>query len=177
MAKRKRRHSDGKPKIIANMGLFWYRDVVWADVRKGFTKNLWGYRAWAKREGRVDFWKQAGIYALYADYHLIYVGQAGMGDKSCIGDRLYGHTKYSSTEVGVRNQAARRLRMSILAADFEVQWNACAAAFHSSTNWRIRRLSSSKEPKSTMRKRRRCNRLNHCSTWFSQEQPTGVKCA
>ncbi len=93
MANRMRQHGDSRSKVIANMGLFWRREVVWSGERKAFKKNLFGSRVHAKREGKIDFWKQAGIYALYADYNLIYVGQAGMGDKSCIGDRLHGHTK------------------------------------------------------------------------------------
>jgi len=84
------------PKIIANMGLFWHRDkVLWSGDRRVGPKKLLGVRASAKRSGEVDFWKQAGIYALYADYDLIYVGQAGLGDKSCIGNRLKSHTRDS----------------------------------------------------------------------------------
>ena len=90
----KSRKQRGKPKLIANMGLFWQRDkILWAGNRKVGKAALLGVRPGARHRGGVDFWRQAGIYALYADYHLIYVGQAGLGDKSCIGDRLRGHTK------------------------------------------------------------------------------------
>jgi hypothetical protein len=94
MAKTKKRRSKAKPKIIANMGLFWHRNkALWRGNRQAGQARLLGVRAGAKRFGEANFWKQAGIYALYADYHLIYVGQAGLGDKGCIGSRLKNHTR------------------------------------------------------------------------------------
>lgn len=91
MAKTKKRRGKGKPKIIANLGLFWHRNkVLWSGDRRVGPKSLVGRRPGAKR---VDFWRQGGIYALYADHHLVYVGQAGLGDKSCIGSRLKHHTR------------------------------------------------------------------------------------
>jgi hypothetical protein len=74
------------------MGLFWIRDKVrWRGNRKIGQHRIAGVRRHAKREGEVDFWHQSGIYALYADYHLVYVGQAGLTDNSCIGSRLRAH--------------------------------------------------------------------------------------
>jgi hypothetical protein len=94
MAKTKKRRGKVKPKIIANMGLFWRREkVLWRGNRQTGGASLMGVRAGAKRSGKANFWKQAGIYALYADYHLIYVGQAGLGDKSCLGNRLKHHLR------------------------------------------------------------------------------------
>ena len=77
------------------MGLFWNRKLVrWRGNRRVGQRCLLGLRKGAKRSGKVDFWQQAGIYALYtADYKLVYVGQAGLGDASCIGDRLHSHTR------------------------------------------------------------------------------------
>jgi len=78
--------------IIRNMGLFWKRDQVRWKGNRGIGKaRLAGKRRAAKAKGEVDFWKQTGIYALYADYHLVYVGQAGLSDKSFIGTRLKQH--------------------------------------------------------------------------------------
>lgn len=51
-----------------------------------------GRRKNAKTKGEVDFWDQTGIHALYGDYKLVYVGQAGLSDKSSIGNRLKTHT-------------------------------------------------------------------------------------
>lgn len=85
----------GKKKpLIANMGLFWRKDAVfWRGNRGAGRHTLNGKQRRAKRSGPVDFWDQVGIYALYAEYKLVYVGQAGMGDKASIGSRLLCHTK------------------------------------------------------------------------------------
>lgn len=94
MAKRHKKPSASSERtVIKNMGLFWKRDdVIWVGNR-GRSRAMLGLRSGAKRAGVVDFWDQAGIYALYAEYRLVYVGQAGMGDASCIGSRLKQHTK------------------------------------------------------------------------------------
>lgn len=89
MARRKKR-SQGQ-NIVRNMGLFWKRDLVRWRGKRGCPRRLAGRRHGAKRKGEVDFWQQTGVYALYADYHLIYVGQAGLSDRSCIGKRLKTH--------------------------------------------------------------------------------------
>lgn len=92
MAKKKRFNNESK--IIRNMGLFWKRtEVLWKGNRRVGPQSLLGFRQGARRAGNVDFWKQVGIYALYAEYQLVYVGQAGIGDKACIGSRLQRHTK------------------------------------------------------------------------------------
>jgi hypothetical protein len=81
--------------IIANMGLFWdRRKVRWRGNKRVGSRCLLGVRKGAKRTGQVDFWPQAGIYVPYtSDYKLVYVGQAGLGDASCIGSRLLSHTR------------------------------------------------------------------------------------
>jgi hypothetical protein len=92
MAKRRRKKHTAQD-IIKNMGLFWDSDKVrWKGNRRVGSKCLTGTRATAKRSGNVDFWNQTGIYALYQqDYHLVYVGQAGLTDQSCMGSRLKTH--------------------------------------------------------------------------------------
>jgi hypothetical protein len=92
MAKRKKIKEGGQD-IIKNMGLFWSaRKVIWRGNRGIGAKRLFGRRATAKREGQVNFWDQTGVYALYTeDYRLVYVGQAGLTDKSCIGSRIKHH--------------------------------------------------------------------------------------
>jgi hypothetical protein len=81
--------------LIANMGLFWSREKVrWRGNAAIGPARVAGVRAVAKKKGDVDFWKQTGIYSLYdGNYRLIYVGQAGLSDKSCIGNRLKQHLK------------------------------------------------------------------------------------
>ena len=91
MASRKKQ--DAAQKIIKNMGLFWdLNGVRWKGNRGIGEKRLIGKRATAKRGGEVNFWDQTGIYALYtADYRLVYVGQAGLTDQSCLGSRIKAH--------------------------------------------------------------------------------------
>ena len=79
--------------LIRTMALFWKRaDVFWG--RGGEPGALWGVWSRAKRNEPVDFWAQAGVYALYADYRLTYVGQTGTG-KQRLGRRLRRHTRDS----------------------------------------------------------------------------------
>ncbi|MBN1515708.1 GIY-YIG nuclease family protein [Candidatus Sumerlaeota bacterium] len=65
--------------LIRNYGLFWRRDdVFWGRPKNAGT--LLGRRADQRRSEPVDFRDQTGIYALYADYRLVYIGQtAGTG--------------------------------------------------------------------------------------------------
>lgn len=87
-----RKKKDRGQKIVRNMGLYWKRDKVRWKGNSGIgPARLAGTRLSAKTKGDADFWNQTGIYALYADYHLIYVGQAGLSDKSCLGNRLKQH--------------------------------------------------------------------------------------
>jgi hypothetical protein len=66
--------------IIKVYGQFWSRDRVnWA------TRELLGVR---KGKKRCDIWDQRGIYALYKDFQVVYVGQA---DSRGIGVRLAEH--------------------------------------------------------------------------------------
>ena len=61
--------------LIQNFGLFWHVD----DVHWGKPRNpgrLLGFRHGAKSK-IVDVRNQAGIYALYADYDLVYISQTG----------------------------------------------------------------------------------------------------
>jgi hypothetical protein len=88
-----RKIRDAGQKIVRNMGLFWDSNSVrWKGNRGIGEKRLIGKRATAKRGGNVNFWDQTGIYALYtADYRLVYVGQAGLTDQSCLGSRIKAH--------------------------------------------------------------------------------------
>ena len=73
--------------MIRSYGLHW-------DVEKVF----WGYQSVkgtllgaasrSKNARAIDFREQRGIYALYADYELVYLGQTGSG-----GDRLFKRLK------------------------------------------------------------------------------------
>lgn len=70
--------------MIWNYGLHWHVDRVWWG-NPGDAGRLSGATNRNAPEGQVvDFREQIGIYALYADYELVYVGQAGTG-----GTRLF----------------------------------------------------------------------------------------
>lgn len=72
--------------MIWNYGLHWHVDRVWwGSPSPGDAGILYGAKNRnAPQEHVVDFREQIGIYALYADYELVYVGQAGTG-----GTRLF----------------------------------------------------------------------------------------
>jgi len=77
--------------LIRTMGLFWKRaHVFWGKGNNaGALGGVWSR---GKRQDPVDFWDQAGVYALYADYQLVYVGQTGTG-RTRLGQRLRRHTR------------------------------------------------------------------------------------
>jgi hypothetical protein len=69
--------------IIRSYGVHWRSDrVSWGT--QGVKGTLLGAASRSKAAKAVDFRDQRGIYALYADYELVYVGQTGSGD-----DRLF----------------------------------------------------------------------------------------
>jgi len=73
--------------MIRTYGLFWkVENVFWGKPRN--PGSLWGSRTQSAKAIRVDFRKQRGIYALYAEYQLVYVGQTGAGK-----DRLFNRLK------------------------------------------------------------------------------------
>ena len=77
--------------LIRTIGLFWKKsDVFWG--KGGNRGALLGVDARAKRRDEVDFWDQVGVYALYANYDLVYIGQTGLG-KQRLGRRLRRHTR------------------------------------------------------------------------------------
>lgn len=72
------------------MGLFWPKTIL--DIGH---QRLPGSRTRGGRAGEVNFWDQRGIYALYQDYNLVYVGQAA--DRG-LGRRIGEHMKDSKAE-------------------------------------------------------------------------------
>ena len=106
--------------LIKNYGLFWKaEDVFWG--KPGNSGSLLGVRAKAHTSDPVDFREQTGIYVLYADYKIVYIGQAGYGYKKLF-DRLKNHL--SDDLSGRWNQFSwfglkRALKNQSLAADKE----------------------------------------------------------
>ena len=80
--------------MIQTYGLHWRADrVSWGRPGVGNSGTLLGAASRSSRARAVDFRYQRGIYALYADYELIYVGQTGAGD-----DRLFKRLKMHRTD-------------------------------------------------------------------------------
>jgi hypothetical protein len=75
--------------MIQNYGLHWRVDLV-AWGRQNSSGALLGAPSRSPRAAAVDFREQRGIYALYSDFELLYVGQAGVGDQRLF-DRLKAH--------------------------------------------------------------------------------------
>jgi len=73
--------------MIITYGLFWRLDCVFWG-KKNNPGNLWGSKTQSSNAIKVDFRNQRGIYALYADYELVYTGPTGAGD-----DRLFKRLK------------------------------------------------------------------------------------
>lgn len=77
--------------LVENIGSYWREDhVFWgAGSQAG---SLLGVDAANVTAAPVDFREQIGLYALYADYKLVYVGQVGSGNQKLF-DRLKQHRK------------------------------------------------------------------------------------
>jgi len=76
--------------VIKAYGLFWNVDkVFWG--RPNNPGSLRGARSRSARARPVEFRNQRGVYALYADYDLVYVGQTGAGENRLF-KRLKHHT-------------------------------------------------------------------------------------
>jgi hypothetical protein len=79
--------------LISNYGLFWRTEhVFWGKQKQPGELN--GVLSAAKKSDPIDFRYQAGIYALYGDYELVYLGQTG-GKGQKLMSRLNQHRKDS----------------------------------------------------------------------------------
>lgn len=77
--------------LIQNYGLFWREnDVFWG--RGGNAGTLLGVKSTNTTDSPIDFREQAGVYILYADYQIVYVGQAGNKFQKLF-DRLKQHRR------------------------------------------------------------------------------------
>lgn len=73
--------------MIRSYGVHWHIDrVFWGKQNQSGT--LLGAASRSTQAVPVDFREQRGIYALYANYELVYIGQTGAGD-----DRLFKRLK------------------------------------------------------------------------------------
>lgn len=77
--------------LIVTAGFFWAEaSVEWGGPGK--KGQLRGVLNTAKRATPIDFSDQVGVYALYADYSLVYVGQTGKGEQALL-KRLREHRR------------------------------------------------------------------------------------
>jgi len=78
--------------MIQSYGVHWnIEHVSWG--RSGVAGTLLGAASWSQKARAVDFRNQRGIYTLYADYDLVYIGQTGAGN-----DRLFNRLKCHKTD-------------------------------------------------------------------------------
>jgi len=77
--------------LVHTYGLFWKSEYVFWGKQK-IKGRLLGHPAKEKLFGDVDFRDQSGIYVLYADYDLVYVGQTA-GENQKLLSRLNQHNK------------------------------------------------------------------------------------
>lgn len=78
--------------MIQSYGVHWNIErVFWG--RPNVAGTLLGAASQSQKARSVDFRNQRGIYALYADYDLVYVGQTGAGS-----DRLFNRLKCHKTD-------------------------------------------------------------------------------
>ena len=84
----------GGPMLIRNYGLFWREDCVfWGAGGQGNDGQLLGVPARNRTANPINFREQRGVYALYAQYELVYVGQVGSGNH-----RLFSRLKQHLTD-------------------------------------------------------------------------------
>lgn len=77
--------------LIKSIGLYWdTEDVHWGRGRQ--AGSLLGVPDDHRSSEPIDFRQQVGIYVLYADFKLVYVGQAG-AKKSKLFARLKKHRR------------------------------------------------------------------------------------
>ncbi len=78
--------------MIQSYGLHWRTErVSWGKQKVAGT--LLGAASRSPKARPVGFREQRGIYALYADYELVYVGQTGAGN-----DRLFKRLRFHKSD-------------------------------------------------------------------------------
>ena len=99
----------GEDTVIQSFGLHWRIDrVQWG--RPAVAGTLLGAASRSPRARAVDFREQRGIYALYADYDLVYVGQTGAGKDRLFRRLRVGPESISGKAVACGERLFRRAR-------------------------------------------------------------------
>ena len=83
--------SKATPGMITHYGLFWSeRDVFWG--RQKVPGEMRG-KLNRRQKKSVNYREYVGLYCLYGDNELLYIGEAGLGTKSDLMTRLKQHRK------------------------------------------------------------------------------------
>lgn len=79
--------------LIRLYGQFWNPDAVqWGGKGAGNKGQLLGKVTTDSDKKKIlDFWEARGVYTLYEDFRLVYVGQSLTGKDGCLGKRLRDH--------------------------------------------------------------------------------------
>ncbi|TAJ93635.1 MAG: GIY-YIG nuclease family protein [Gammaproteobacteria bacterium] len=84
-----KKNANSAQSLIATAGFFWDAEhVTWGGKNK--KGKLEGVPSSAKKACPIDFSDQVGIYVLYAEYKIVYVGQTGKGRQALL-KRLRAH--------------------------------------------------------------------------------------
>lgn len=82
--------------LVMCYGLFWKEDeVFWG--RGSNPGTMFGVLSTNKKAGPVDFREQSGVYVLYADYDIVYIGQAGNRNQKLF-ERIKQHKRDALAE-------------------------------------------------------------------------------
>ena len=77
--------------LIRSIGLFWKRqNVYWRSA--AVNGRLLGVAKNKKGSGAINFRDQIGVYVLYAEYEMVYIGSTG-SDEASLYRRLKTHTR------------------------------------------------------------------------------------
>ena len=105
--------------MITHYGLFWSeRDVFWG--RGNNAGQMLGVIPKSGKVGRPtktqraksqNFRDYVGLYCLYGDGNLLYIGQTGLGTKETFFSRIGGHKKGSQRWFGLIGQISAEFKV------------------------------------------------------------------
>jgi hypothetical protein len=79
--------------LFKNCGVYWHLDDTFLGKPGSRGRNKGRLIGVNEANVETDFSNQIGIYALYADFDLVYVGQVGAGDNNTLIHRIRHHSR------------------------------------------------------------------------------------